>query len=87
MTMSSKAWKAMQPKQQARLRAAADKAIDDYTTRFEAREAEAAAALKADGKKVYAPDVAAFRAHVQKRNVDKYGRDWPSGALERINAL
>ena len=45
------------------------------------------AALKAEGKKVYTPDVAAFRTFAQKRYVEKYGRDWPSGALERINAL
>ena len=49
--------------------------------------ADIVAALKAEGKKVYTPDVAAFRTYAQKRYVDKYGRDWPSGALERINAL
>jgi hypothetical protein len=44
------------------------------------------AALKAEGEKVYAPDLASFRTYAQKRYVDKYGRDWPGGALERINA-
>ena len=34
-----------------------------------------------------ANDVAAFRTFAQKRYVDKYGRDWPPGALEKINAL
>jgi hypothetical protein len=33
------------------------------------------------------PDVNAFRTHAQKRYVDKYGSEWPKGALERINAL
>ena len=42
---------------------------------------------KAEGKKVYTPDVNAFRTFAQKRYVEKYGRDWPSGAMERINAL
>ena len=32
-------------------------------------------------------DVAAFRAFAQKRYLDKYGNDWPKGALERINAI
>ena len=87
MTVSTKIRKDLKPEQQARMRAAAEKALDDYTASFEAREGEAVAALRAAGKKVYAPDVAAFRVHAQKRYVDKYGRDWPSGALERINAL
>ena len=87
MTVSTKIRKDLKPEQQARMRAAAEKALDDYTASFEAREGEAVAALRAAGKKVYAPDVAAFRTYAQKRYVDKYGRDWPSGALERINAL
>ena len=87
LTISSKAWTALKPEQQARFRAAAAKAIDDYTAKFEGQERDIVAALKAEGKKVYTPDVAAFRTYAQKRYVDKYGKDWPSGALERINAL
>ncbi len=87
LTISSKAWSTLKPEQQARFRAAAEKAIDDYTVKFEGQERDIVAALKAEGKKVYTPDLAAFRTYAQKRYVDKYGRDWPSGALERINAL
>ena len=87
MTVSSKAWNELKPDQQARFRAAAEKAIDDYTAKFEGQERDVVAALKAEGKKVYAPDVNAFRTFAQKRYVEKYGREWPSGALERINAL
>ena len=87
MTVSSKAWNELKPEQQARFRAAAEKAIDDYTAKFETQERDAVASLKAEGKKVYTPDLNAFRSYAQKRYVDKYGRDWPSGALERINAL
>jgi TRAP-type C4-dicarboxylate transport system substrate-binding protein len=87
LTISSKAWNSLKPEQQARFRAAAEKAIDDYTVRFEGQERDIVAALKAEGKKVYTPDVAAFRSYAQKRYVDKYGRDWPPGALEKINAL
>ncbi|MEP7207752.1 MAG: TRAP transporter substrate-binding protein DctP, partial [Casimicrobiaceae bacterium] len=87
MAVSSKAWNALKPDQQARFRTAAEKAIDDYTTKLEAQEKDVVASLKSEGKKVYVPDVAAFRTFAQKRYVDKYGKDWPKGALERINAL
>jgi len=87
MAVSSKVWDAMKPDQQARFRAAAEKAIDDYTVKFEGQEKDVIAYLKGEGKKVYTPDVAAFRTFAQKRYVEKYGKDWPKGALERINAL
>ena len=87
MTVSSKAWNDLKPEQQTRFRAAAEKAIDDYTAKFEGQERDVIAALKAEGKKVYVPDVNAFRVFAQKRYLDKYGSDWPKGALERINAL
>jgi len=87
LTISSKAWSALKPDQQARFRSAADRAIGDYTASFEGKEKDVVAALKAEGKKVYLPDVAAFRSYAQKRYLDKYGRDWPPGALEKINAL
>jgi len=87
MAVSSKVWDAMKPDQQTRFRAAAEKAIDDYTAKFEGQEKDVVAYLKGEGKKVYTPDVAAFRTYAQKRYVDKYGKDWPKGALERINAL
>jgi TRAP-type C4-dicarboxylate transport system substrate-binding protein len=87
LTVSSKAWNELKPDQQARFRAAAEKAVDDYTAKFEGQEKDVITALKAEGKKVYTPDLNAFRTFAQKRYVDKYGRDWPSGALERINAL
>jgi TRAP-type C4-dicarboxylate transport system substrate-binding protein len=87
MTVSSKTWNELKPEQQTRFRAAAEKAIDDYTAKFEGLERDAVAALKAAGKKVYTPDVNAFRTFAQKRYLDKYGSEWPKGALERINAL
>ena len=87
MAVSSKAWNALKPDQQSRFRAAAETAIGDYTVKFEGKEGEVVAALKAEGKKVYTPDLKAFRTFAQKRYLDKYGRDWPKGALEQINAL
>jgi TRAP-type C4-dicarboxylate transport system substrate-binding protein len=87
MAVASKPWDAMKRDEQGRFRAAAEKAIDDYTVKFQTQEKDVAAALVKEGKKVYTPDVNAFRTYAQKRYLDKYGQDWPKGALERINAL
>ena len=87
MSITTKIWDAMSPAQQAAFQAAAEKAIGDYTTKFNGQEKDALEFFKASGKKVYTPDLNAFRAFAQKKYVDKYGQDWPKGALERINAL
>jgi TRAP-type C4-dicarboxylate transport system substrate-binding protein len=87
MVITTKLWDAMTPAQQAKFQSAAEKAIDDYTTKFVAQEKEVLDYFKKEGKKVYTPDLAAFRTFAQKKYVDKYGSEWPKGALERINAL
>jgi TRAP-type C4-dicarboxylate transport system substrate-binding protein len=87
MAVSAKTWDAMPPAVQAKFQAAAEKSIDDYTTKFNGQEKDVVEFFKAQGKKVYTPDVNAFRTYAQKKYVDKYGQDWPKGALERINAL
>ena len=87
MAVSKKAWDAMPPAQQTQFQAAAEKAIDDYTAKYIGLEKDIVEFMKSQGKKVYAPDVNAFRAYAQKKYVDKYAQDWPKGALERINAL
>jgi TRAP-type C4-dicarboxylate transport system substrate-binding protein len=87
MVMTTKLWDAMAPAQQASFQAAAEKAIDDYTAKFVAQEKEVLDYFKKEGKKVYTPDLAAFRTFAQKKYVEKYGSEWPKGALERINAL
>jgi TRAP-type C4-dicarboxylate transport system substrate-binding protein len=87
MVISTKLWDAMPPAQQARFQAAAEKAIDDYTAKFIGQEKEVVEYFRKEGKKIYTPDIAAFRTYAQKKYVDKYGHDWPKGALERINAL
>jgi TRAP-type C4-dicarboxylate transport system substrate-binding protein len=87
MSISGKIWDAMTPAQQAAFQTSAEKAIDDYVVKFSAQEKEVLDFFKADGKKVYTPDLNAFRTFAQKKYLDKYGQDWPKGALERINAL
>jgi len=87
MAIRSKIWDAMKLEQQAKFQAAADKAMDDNTAKFIAQESEVIAYFKKEGKKVYEPDQNAFRTFAQKKYVEKYGNDWPKGALERINAV
>src|SRR4249919_2362245 len=81
MSIRSKIWDAMKPEQQAKFQAAADKAMDENTERFNKQEGEALEYFKKEGKKVYEPDQNAFRMFAQKRYVEKYGNDWPKGAL------
>jgi TRAP-type transport system periplasmic protein len=87
LAVSTKVWNAMSSAQQAQFQSAAEKAMDDYTTKYLGLEKDVVDYLKSQGKKVYAPDLNAFRAYAQKKYVDKYGQDWPKGALERINSL
>lgn len=87
MSIRSKIWNNMKPAQQAKFRAAAEKAMDENTARFQKQEAETIEYFKKEGKKVYEPDQNAFRTFAQKRYVERYGKDWPKGALERINAI
>jgi TRAP-type transport system periplasmic protein len=87
MSIRSKIWDAMKSEQQAKFQAAADKISDENIRRFDAQEAETLEYFKKEGKKVYTPDVDAFRAFAQKKYVEKYGNDWPKGALERIAAI
>jgi TRAP-type C4-dicarboxylate transport system substrate-binding protein len=87
MVIRAKIWDAMKPDQQARFQAAADKTMDESMDKFNAQEAEVIEYFKKEGKKVYEPDQNAFRAFAQKRYLEKYGNDWPKGALERINAV
>src|SRR5215813_6374382 len=87
MAIRSKIWDAMKPEQQAKFQAAADKMSEENIKRFDAQETETLEYFKKEGKKVYTPDVDAFRAFAQKKYVEKYGNDWPKGALERISAV
>jgi TRAP-type C4-dicarboxylate transport system substrate-binding protein len=87
MCMRSKIWDAMSPAQQAKFQAAADKMSAENIKRFDEQETSTLEYFKKEGRKVYEPDVQAFRAYAQKKYVDKYGKDWPKGALEKINAI
>ena len=87
LSVSKKAWGALTPAQQAKLRAEADKAFDANAAKYNAQEQDAIEFFKKEGKQVYAPDQNAFRAFAQKKYLDKYANEWPKGAIERINAI
>lgn len=87
LTVSKKAWANLKPAQQAKFRAEADKAFDANAAEYDSQADDAIAYFKKEGKQVYTPDQEAFRKFAQKKYVDKYGNDWPKGALEAINAI
>jgi TRAP-type C4-dicarboxylate transport system substrate-binding protein len=87
LSVSKKTWDGLGAAAQAKLRAEADRVFDASAAKYDAQEQEAIEFFKKEGKQVYAPDVAAFRAFAQKRYLERYGKDWPSGVLERINAI
>ena len=79
---------ALTPTQQQRLRDAAQKAFAWSTAEYLKQEQELVAFFKSTGLDVYTPDVAAFRAFAQKQYLQSpLSKSWPSGMLERINAL
>ena len=88
LTVSKKVWDEMGAEKQARFQAAADKAIDFSTEKHLAHEKELVEDFKAKGLKIYEPDVAAFRKHVQEQYLaSDLAKDWPAGMLDKINAL
>jgi TRAP-type C4-dicarboxylate transport system substrate-binding protein len=87
LTVSKKVWASLTPAQQAKFRAEADNIFDGNAGEYDDQEKQTIEAFKKEGKKVYTPDQNAFRTFAQKRYVDKYGKDWPKGALEAINAI
>ena len=88
LTMSLKAWNAMPAPKQKAFQAAVDKAVAWSSAEHIKREAELAESFRREGLDVYAPDVAAFRAHAQKLYLaSDEAKTWPKGMLEKVNAM
>lgn len=88
LVIGKPAWDALSPEQQDALQEAATAAIDMSQEKHLEREATLADQFKEAGLKIYEPDVAAFRAHVQEQYLNSdLAKDWPQGVVERINAL
>ena len=88
LTMNLKTWQAMSPAQQAKVQAAADKAIAWSAAEHTKREAELAEGFRKQGLEVYVPNINAFREHAQKVYLaSDEAKAWPSGLLDKINAM
>lgn len=88
LTLSKKVWDKFTPAQQAIVQKAADDACEQARQAQLKLEAELEAFFKEKGLKVYAPDLNAFRTHVQKEYLaSKFAADWPKGMVEKINAI
>ncbi|MDI1345405.1 MAG: TRAP transporter substrate-binding protein DctP [Pseudolabrys sp.] len=87
LTFSKKSWAALKPAQQEKVRAQADKIFDASAAEYDEQAKQAIEYFKKEGRKVYEPDQNAFRTFAQKRYLDKYGSEWPKGAIEAINAI
>lgn len=81
-------WDRLTADQQATVQKAADAAAEQARQRQLALENELADFFRAQGLKVYEPDVAAFRERVQAAYLaSKFAKDWPVGMVDKVNAL
>jgi tripartite ATP-independent transporter DctP family solute receptor len=88
LVVSKKIFDGLKPEQQKAMIDAAKSAFAAVRTKQLAAEAELGEFFKAQGLKVYTPNVVAFRTQVQKAYLESsYAKDWPKGMLERINAV
>jgi len=88
IAISDKAWKAMNPAQQAKVQAAANAAAAFNNENRLKEEAQIVDFFKSQGLTVTTPDVEAFRKHVQAAYAGSdIAKAWPKGLLERINSV
>lgn len=88
LAISKRVFDKFTPEQQKKLLAAAEDASEAGRQAQLKLETELEGFFKEKGLKVYAPDVEAFRAHVQKEYLaSKFSKDWPAGLVEKINAV
>ncbi len=88
IAFSKKVWDRLSGDQQKTVQKAADDASERGRQAQLKLENDLADFFKAQGLKVYEPDVAAFRAKVQKDYLaSKFAKDWPAGLVDKINAV
>lgn len=88
LTINLKTWAAMSPAQQAKVQAAADKAIAWSAAEHTKRESELAEGFRKQGLDVYVPNIPAFREYAQKVYLaSDEAKNWPAGLVEKINAM
>ena len=87
ISVASKAWNAMTPAQQQKLKAAAQDAARFNNQNRIKEEGEIVDFFKQQGLQVGTPDVEAFRKSVQTAyGASDMAKTWPKGLLDRINA-
>jgi tripartite ATP-independent transporter DctP family solute receptor len=88
LAYSTKAFNALKPEQQQKVRLAAEAAARYNNANRVKDEAELIDFFKAQGLKIVTPDVAAFRKTVQEKYLKSdMAKTWPKGLLDRINAV
>lgn len=88
LVVSNKVWKSLTPAQQQRMRQAAQVAARYNNDNRLKEESQLVDYFRQQGLQIQTPDVAAFRAAVQQAYMQSdYAKVWPSGLLDRINAV
>ncbi len=88
IAFSKRVWDRLTPQQQAAVQKGADDAAERGRQAQLKLEEELETFLKAQGLKVYTPDIEAFRRTVQQAYLSsRFARDWPAGMVDRINAI
>jgi TRAP-type C4-dicarboxylate transport system substrate-binding protein len=88
LAFSKRVWDRLTPAQQATVQKAADDAAESGRQKQLKLESELEAFFKEKGLKVYTPDVEAFRKKVQADYLaSKFAKDWPSGMIDKVNAV
>jgi tripartite ATP-independent transporter DctP family solute receptor len=88
LSLAGSTWKKLDDKQKTAVTSAAQAAVRFNNENRVKEEAELADFFKAQGLKVYKPNVEAFRAQVQKIYLEsELSKAWPKGMVERVNAV
>ncbi len=88
LSYGSKAFNALKPEQQQKIRLAAEAAARYNNANRIKDEAELIDFFKAQGLKIVTPDVSLFRKTVQEKYMkSEIAKSWPKGLLEKINAV
>jgi tripartite ATP-independent transporter DctP family solute receptor len=88
LAISAKTWHALSAAHRAQMKRAAAKAAKFNDENRVREERELLEFFRAQGIEITVPDVAAFRNTVQAAYLkSEYAEKWPSGLLERINAV
>ena len=88
IAFSVETWNSLSADQQMTVQRAADAAASVGRLRQLDLENSLADFIRSQGLEVYAPDLDAFRTHVQEQYVgSEFAASWPEGVLEQINAL